>query len=150
MPGHKRVFQTRLHAIACFFYRDYLLPFRAGCQVLLGKHRLTHVTSYFDHIVVYSDTFSEHLKHLDAILNACLSECVRLKLKKCHFTIEKTWDTGSPLSTWDAGSQILNRATWRRFCCFPGPSAQKSYSVFLAPSISTAGTLPSSVKLLTL
>lgn len=52
--------------------------FQEGFKPMLAKHSYTHVTNYFDNIVVHSETFFDHLKHLHVALSTFISECVRL------------------------------------------------------------------------
>ena len=43
--------------------------------------------AYIDDIVIFSDTWSEHLEHLKAVLQRLRQEGLRAKAKKCHFAM---------------------------------------------------------------
>lgn len=53
---------------------------------ILRKHNLKDFTeNYIDDILIFSETFEDHLIHIERVLNAIIKEGFRLKLKKCIF-----------------------------------------------------------------
>lgn len=111
-----------------FGLRNAPATFERAVKSILAKHRLAHVTNYFDDIVVYSDTFSDHLKHLDAVLNAFKSECVRLKMKKCQFAQTSIEYLGHRVSN---GAVTPKRSNVEAILRFPTPSRPKELQRFL-------------------
>lgn len=58
---------------------------RILCNIL-RKHELTKFTvNYIDDILVFSETYSEHINHLKQLLEAISNEGFRLKFTKCSF-----------------------------------------------------------------
>lgn len=53
---------------------------------IIRKHRLSDFTvNYIDDILVISETFEEHVKHLSQLLKAIWKEGFKLKFTKCNF-----------------------------------------------------------------
>lgn len=53
---------------------------------IIRKHKLSHFTvNFIDDILVFSQTFSEHMEHLSLLLEAISKEGFRLKFSKCNF-----------------------------------------------------------------
>lgn len=53
---------------------------------IIRKHGLSdYAVNYIDDILVFSETFPEHIKHLSSLLEAILKEGFRLKFSKCNF-----------------------------------------------------------------
>ena len=59
--------------------------FQRTLDILLAGVRFDYALVYLDDIIVYSSTFSEHLRHLDHVLSLLKSANVTLKLEKCRF-----------------------------------------------------------------
>ena len=57
-------------------------------KVLQGLDRFT--TAYLDDILIYSATFEDHLKHIQAVFDRLRDHCLKLKLKKCSFMKSET------------------------------------------------------------
>ena len=58
-----------------------------GDKERLGKCRDRHyrsLSTIFSHIVVYSKTFEDHLKHVDMVLKAIMDAGITLSPPKCH------------------------------------------------------------------
>lgn len=53
---------------------------------IIRKHKLSNFTvNFIDDILVFSQTFTEHIKHLSLLLEAISKEGFRLKFSKCKF-----------------------------------------------------------------
>lgn len=53
---------------------------------ILRKNNLKNFTeNYIDDILIFSETFEEHIMHIQQVLEAIIKEGFRLKLKKCTF-----------------------------------------------------------------
>lgn len=53
---------------------------------IIRKHKLTDFTvNYIDDILVFSETFEDHIKHLKSLLEAISIERLKLKFSKCNF-----------------------------------------------------------------
>lgn len=62
---------------------------RAVHQVLM-KHKLTDFASnYLDDIIIFSQSFEEHVTHIDQVLSALEKENVKLKPTKCAFGLSE-------------------------------------------------------------
>src|SRR5260370_27727312 len=53
---------------------------------------------YIDDIVVYSQSYEEHLMHLDQVLQAVKEAWITLSPKKCHFTYTLIFLLGQKVS----------------------------------------------------
>ena len=65
-------------------------------KVLQGLDRFT--TAYLDDILIYSATFENHLKHIQAVFDRLRDHCLKLKLKKCSFMKSETKYLGFVIS----------------------------------------------------
>lgn len=53
---------------------------------IIRKHKLSNFTvNFIDDILVFSQTFTDHIKHLSLLLEAISKEGFRLKFSKCNF-----------------------------------------------------------------
>ena len=43
------------------------------------------VLAFVDDIIVFSETFQDHIKHLDAVFDRLCKAILRLKIAKCEF-----------------------------------------------------------------
>ena len=57
------------------------------CQVMAQVLRETesYAAYYFDDVIVFSDTFEDHIRHLDEVLSRFIKAGFKLKISKCHF-----------------------------------------------------------------
>ena len=56
-------------------------------QVLRGTSDFSF--HYFDDVVIFSDTFDQHLQHLDEVIDRFAKAGFKLKMSKCHFAQTK-------------------------------------------------------------
>lgn len=67
-----------------FGYKNAPSIFQRIIFTILQKHKLTEFCSnYLDDILIYSLNFSEHMKHIELVLDALYEENILLKLSKC-------------------------------------------------------------------
>ena len=59
--------------------------FQRVLRQLILKYNLTNVENYFDDIIIFSDTFDDHLQHIEDVMKACQMENIKLKQNKCQF-----------------------------------------------------------------
>ena len=64
----------------------------------LGELRDETCTPYLDDVIVFSVTFSEHIKHLCKVLRHLKSYGVKLKLRRCSFCKRETSFLGRVIS----------------------------------------------------
>jgi hypothetical protein len=54
-------------------------------QLALGSDSTGYVLNYVDDIIVYSKTYEEHIKHLDAVLGKLTTAGFTINIDKCDF-----------------------------------------------------------------
>jgi hypothetical protein len=59
--------------------------FQRLMDLVLDEHKYDFTLVYLDDIIVYSDTFENHLKHLDCVFNKIHKAGLTLKINKCTF-----------------------------------------------------------------
>ena len=60
--------------------------FQRVLSSIIRKHKLnSFCVNYIDDVLIFSNTFEEHLSHVDKLMGAIQSEGFRLKLLKCSF-----------------------------------------------------------------
>ena len=111
-----------------FGLRNAPATFERAVKSVIRKHNLKNVVNYFDDIVVFSDTFSEHLLHLQALLQALKTENIKLKLKKCHFAQASIEYLGHRVSN---GTVSPKRSNIEAVLRFPRPKSPKELQRFL-------------------
>lgn len=102
--------------------------FERAMKSIIAKHQLTNVNNYFDDVVVYSETFDDHIRHLEALLKALKTENVRLKRKKCQFARSSIEYLGHKISRGIVTPKQSNVAAILRF---PTPKREKDLQRFL-------------------
>jgi len=75
-----------LHQFKCmpFGWRNGPPEFQRVMQDILAPYLWIFTLVYIDNIVVYSQTFEEHLKHVDLVLKAVAKSGITLSPPKCH------------------------------------------------------------------
>ena len=68
-----------------FWFRNYLASFIRTLQLVLGSDSTGYVLNYVDYIIVYSNNFEEHVKHLDDVLGKLTKTCFTIHIDKCNF-----------------------------------------------------------------
>jgi hypothetical protein len=69
-----------------FSFRNSPAIFQRIIQTILKKYNLISFTSnYLDDILIYSNSFEDHVKHMENVFNSLIKENVKLKLSKCSF-----------------------------------------------------------------
>jgi hypothetical protein len=79
--SHRGLFQFKRLP---FGYRNGPSVFQRVMQGILAAYLWIFTLVYIDDIVVYSKTFSEHLKHVDLVLKAIAKAGITLSPPKCH------------------------------------------------------------------
>ncbi|GFT42757.1 retrovirus-related Pol polyprotein from transposon opus [Trichonephila clavipes] len=73
-----------------FGWKNSPAVFQRTIRQILQKYQLTFALNYFDDIIIFSQSWEEHLTHLDAIFQICKKkENIKLKKSKCQFAQEK-------------------------------------------------------------
>jgi hypothetical protein len=62
-----------------------LASFIRALQLVLGSDSTGYVLNYVDDIIVYSNTYGEHIKHLDAVLGKLTMAGFTINIDKCDF-----------------------------------------------------------------
>jgi hypothetical protein len=73
-----------------FEFRNSLASFIRVLQLVLGSDSTGYVLNYVDDIVVYSKTYEEHVKHLDAVLGKLTTAGFTINIDKCEFVSKKS------------------------------------------------------------
>lgn len=101
---------------------------RILCSII-RKHNLTDFTvNFIDDILVFSQTFSDHIKHLSLLLDAICKEGFRLKLSKCNFAQDSVKYLGHILKNNTITPLKDNLIAIKKF---PVPKTQKNVRQFL-------------------
>jgi hypothetical protein len=66
-------------------FRNSLASFIRALQLVLGSDSIGYVLDYVDDIFVYSNTYEEHIKHLDAVLGKLTTAGFTINMDKCDF-----------------------------------------------------------------
>ncbi|GFU53278.1 retrovirus-related Pol polyprotein from transposon 17.6 [Trichonephila clavipes] len=72
-----------------FGWKNSPAIFQRTIRQILQKYQLTFALNYFDDIIIFSQSWEEHLTHLDTIFQICKKENIKLKKSKCQFAQEK-------------------------------------------------------------
>lgn len=72
--------------------------FQRIIQQILGDLLYKGAINYLDDIIIYSNTFDEHIKLLDEVLTRLSSHNVKLKIKKCYFVKPEVTYLGHTIS----------------------------------------------------
>lgn len=96
---------------------------------ILRKHRLTDFTvNYIDDILVFSNSYTEHINHLTQLLEAIKKEGFRLKFTKCTFASSSVKYLGHVIQNNTVRPVTDNLVSIREF---PIPKTQKNIRQFL-------------------
>jgi hypothetical protein len=68
-----------------FGFRNSLASFIRALQLVLGSDSTGYVLNYVDDITVYSNTYAEHVKQLDAVLGKLMTAGLTINIDKCDF-----------------------------------------------------------------
>jgi hypothetical protein len=63
-----------------FGFLNSLASFIRALQLVLGSDSTKYVLNYVADIIVYSNTYEEYIKHLDAVLRKMLAEVIYIKI----------------------------------------------------------------------
>lgn len=73
--------------------------FQARINEVLRPFLDIFCTAYIDDMLVYSNSLSEHRKHVDAVLQALMEAGLQLDIKKCEFEVQEVTYLGMIVST---------------------------------------------------
>jgi hypothetical protein len=62
-----------------------LARFIKALQLVLGSDSKGYVLNYVDDNIVYSNTYEEHIKHLDTVLGKLTTAGFTINIDKCDF-----------------------------------------------------------------
>lgn len=96
---------------------------------ILRKYKLTHfAVNYIDDILIFSKTFTEHIRHLTMLLEAIKMEGFRLKFTKCTFASDSIKYLGHIIQNNSVKPVKDNLISIKNF---PVPKTQKNVRQFL-------------------
>ena len=72
--------------------------FQRIIQQILGPLLYKGAINYLDDIIIYSETFEEHMQLLEEVLHRLSQNNIKLKLKKCHFVKPEVTYLGHTIS----------------------------------------------------
>ena len=129
-----------------FGYRNSPAIFQRVIYSILKKHNLANFThNYIDDILIHSNNFEEHVKHIELVLKALKSENVKLKLSKCKFANLEVNYLGHKLSL---NKVIPLNSNIEAITKFPIPNSVKQIQQFLGKVNYYHKFIPSAAKLL--
>jgi hypothetical protein len=70
-------------------FKNSLPAFIRAIKLALGGSRLNNVMFYVDDMLIYSNTFDEHMMHLDAVLSKLTTAGFTINAAKCRFCREE-------------------------------------------------------------
>ena len=111
-----------------FGFRNSLASFIRALQLVLGSDSTGYVLNYVDDIIVYSNTYEEHIKHLDAVIGKLTTAGFTINIDKCNFCKQEIKFLGHVVSDKQVKvdperiAAILN---------YPAPRNQKQLRQFL-------------------
>ena len=94
----------------------------------MGDINLRDCLVYFDDIIIYSNTFQEHLSHLEAVFEWLLEQNLKLKASKCKFFRDQVLYLGHVVSQ----EGIQTDPAKIELSLGPFLNVQRSYANFLA------------------
>lgn len=101
---------------------------RILCNIL-RKHNLKDFTeNYIDDILIFSESFEEHIEHIERVLKAIINEGFRLKLKKCTLAAKSIKYLGHIIENNTVRPVKDNLISIKNF---PTPKTQKNIRQFL-------------------
>jgi hypothetical protein len=109
-------------------FKNSLPAFMRALRLALGEGNETFVLAYVDDILVYSKTFTEHVRHLDIVVKKLTQAGFTLNADKCKFCIKEIKFLGHVISQAGVAADptrinaILN---------YPRPRNQKQLRQFL-------------------
>lgn len=96
---------------------------------ILRKHNLKDFSeNYIDDILIFSESFEEHIEHIEKVIKAIVNEGFRLKFKKCTFAAESVKYLGHIIEHNTVRPVKDNLISIQNF---PTPKTQKNIRQFL-------------------
>lgn len=96
---------------------------------ILRKHNLRDFSeNYIDDILIFSESFEEHIEHIEKVIKAIANEGFRLKFKKCTFAAESVKYLGHIIEHNTVKPVKDNLISIQNF---PTPKTQKNIRQFL-------------------
>ncbi|XP_057775458.1 uncharacterized protein LOC130994433 [Salvia miltiorrhiza] len=102
--------------------------FQATMNYVLKKFLRCFVVVFFDDILIYSRSESEHLEHLSAVLSCLRTNCLYVKLSKCSFGTSSVAYLGHIVS---AGELRVDPTKIQAMLDWPQPKTAKQLRGFL-------------------
>lgn len=68
-----------------FGWRNAPSIFQRTIRRILNKYKIQFAANYFDDIIIFSDSYSNHIEHIKQIFEICRKENLKLKFSKCSF-----------------------------------------------------------------
>jgi hypothetical protein len=101
-----------------FGFRNSLTSFIRALQLVLGSDSTGYVLSYLDDIIVYSKTYQEHVKHLDAVLGKFTTAGFTINIDKCDCCKQEIKFLGhvtphSTVEVCDSNGKIKGQFNWK-------------------------------------
>ncbi|GFW13751.1 retrovirus-related Pol polyprotein from transposon 17.6 [Trichonephila clavipes] len=111
-----------------FGWKNSPAVFQRTIRQILQKYQLTFALNYFDDIIIFSQSWEEHLTHLDTIFQICKKENIKLKKSKCQFAQEKIKFLGYEITQGHYSPSNPNIETIRKLA---PPKDVKELQIFL-------------------
>ena len=81
--------QTYQFTTVPFGFRNSLASFIRALQLVLGSDSTGYVLNYVYDIIVYSNTYDEHVKHIDTVLEKLTRADFTINIDKCVFVSKR-------------------------------------------------------------
>lgn len=72
-----------------FGWKNAPAIFQRTLRQILNKYEIKFALNYFDDIIIFSNSFEEHITHLKTLFSICEKENIKLKFSKCQFAQRK-------------------------------------------------------------
>ena len=88
-------------------YEFNVMPFRLSSappifqelmNKVLGQAMYKYAIAYIDDVIIYSETFQDHLKHLNEVFGKLRGAGLKLKMSKCQFLMKQISYLGHVIS----------------------------------------------------
>jgi hypothetical protein len=122
-----------------FGWRNGPPEFQRAMQEILSQYLWIFTLVYIDDIVVYSKTFDEHLKHVDAVLDAIAKSGLTLSPPKCHLGYRSIIVLGHKVSRLGLSTHHEKlKAVWE----LEAPKDRKTLESFLGLAVYFSAYIP--------
>ena len=111
-----------------FGLKNAPMTFQMVMGSVLQQLNWKHVLCYIDDILVFSNSFQEHLQHLELVFEKLKGAGLTLKADKCHFAVEKVLYLGHIITK---DGVFVDEKKTEKVSQYPTPKSQTEVRSFL-------------------